>query len=68
MQIIYSAHASRRMAQRGITSLEVEHILRYPENVRIAEDRITVVGKLNNRTIKIIITRLENIIKIITVM
>lgn len=69
MNIIYSDHATRRMRQRGITELEVEHILTYPMYVKKTfEGKKEAVGTVKNRTIKIVFTETENYLKIITLM
>lgn len=69
MKIVYSEHAIKRMKQRGITELEVEHILRYPSYIKKSfEETKEAVGKVNNRLIKIKFIEIENYIKVITVM
>lgn len=68
MRIEYSAHSIARMRQRGIISLEVEYVIKYPKITRRISERIEFVGTVQNRTIKIVATQSENNIKIITVM
>ena len=69
MNIIYPDHAKKRMKQRGITKLEVEHILKYPFYIRKSfKNRKEAVGKVGNRLIKIEFIQKESYIKIITVM
>lgn len=69
MEIVYSNHAKKRMKQRGITEVEVEHILNRPVYVKKSfEGRKEAVGEVKNRTIKIKFSETENHIKIITVM
>ena len=69
MNIIYSEHAKRRMKQRAITELEVEHVLQHPDFIiNSFEGTQEAIGKLQYRTIKIKFISKENYIKIITVM
>ncbi len=69
MEIVYSDHARKRMKQRGITELQVEHILRYPTYVlKSFEGRKEAVGTLQSRNIKIVFIETENYIKVISVM
>ena len=69
MKIVYSEHAKKRMKQRGITALEVEHILKYPAYIKKSfEGTKEAFGEVNNRQIKIKFIEIENYIKIITVM
>ena len=68
MDIIYSDHATKRLKQRGITEIEVSHVLQHPSYVKKThEGRKEVVGEINNRRIKIVMIEKENYIKIITV-
>jgi len=56
------------MKQRGITELEVEHVLRHPIYIKKSfEGKKEAVGEIKNRTIKIKFIEIENYIKIITV-
>ena len=69
MKIVYSEHAEKRMKQRGITELEIEHILEYPAYIKKSfEGTKEAVGEINNRFIKIKFIEMENYIKVITVM
>lgn len=69
MNIIYSYHATKRMKQRGITKLEIEHILKHSFYIKKSfEGTKEAVGEVNNRTIKIKFIEIENYINIITVM
>ena len=68
MKIVYSDHAEKRMKQRGITELEVEHILEFPSYVKKSfEGRKEAAGEIRDRTIKIKFIEIENYIKVITV-
>lgn len=68
INIIYSDHAKKRLKQRGVTELEVEHILKYPGYIKKSfEGRKTAVGEVNNRQIKVIFIENKNYIKVITV-
>lgn len=69
MEAVYSDHAKKRMKQRGITELEVEHILKHPHYVKKSfEGTKEALGEVNNRQIKVKFIEIENYIKIITVM
>jgi hypothetical protein len=47
MRIVYSDHAKKRMRQRGITELEIEHTLQFPMYVRKSfEGRKEAVGEV----------------------
>ncbi len=68
MDIVYSEHARKRINQRGITELEVEHVLKYPAYVKKSfEGTKEAAGEIKNRIIKIKFVEIENYIKIITV-
>lgn len=57
------------MKQRGITPIEVEFILQHPEQVRSSFEGLKeAIGKVQGRMIRIIFSKDENLIKIITVM
>ena len=69
MEIVYSSHAIKRMKQRGISELEVEHILEHPFYVKkTIEGLKEAVGTVQNRTVKVVYDETENYIKIVTVM
>ncbi|MBS3131385.1 DUF4258 domain-containing protein [Candidatus Woesearchaeota archaeon] len=69
MEIIYSDHARKRMRQRGVTELEVRHVLAYSRYVKKSfEGRKLAEGSANGRVIRISFIETENFIKIITVM
>lgn len=69
MKINYSDHAEKRIKQRGITKLEIEHILKYPTYIKKSfEGTKEASGKVRNRIIKIKFIETENYIRIITVM
>ena len=69
MKIVYSDHAKKRMKQRGITELEIEHVLKHPSYIKKSfEGTKEAFGEVNNRQIKIKFVKIENYIKIITVM
>ncbi len=69
MQIAYTDHAKKRMRQRGITMLEVEHALTYPTSAQKGPDgKRRILGMVNNREVIVLFTDEENYIKVITVM
>jgi len=69
MKIVYSEHAEKRMKQRGITELEIKHILEYPAYIKKSfEGTKEAVGEINKRLVKIKFIEMENYIKVITVM
>ena len=69
MKIIFSFHAKKRMKQRGITELEIQHVLQFPLYVKNSiEGTKEAVSIINNRRIKVIFILRANYIKIITVM
>ena len=69
MKIVYSEHAIKRMKQRGVTDLEIEHILKYPSYIKKSfEGTKEALGEVNNRSIKIKFVKIGNYIKIITIM
>ncbi|MEK6952065.1 MAG: DUF4258 domain-containing protein [Nanoarchaeota archaeon] len=68
MNLIYSYHAKKRMKQRGITELEIEHVLNCPSYIKKSfENTKEAVGEIKNRIIKVKFIEIENYIKIITV-
>ncbi len=69
MNIVFSEHAKKRMKQRGITLLEVMHVLDFPLFVRNSYDETKqAVSIIHNRRIIVVFKTEENYIKIITVM
>ncbi len=69
MEIIYSDHALKRMKQRGISELEVEHVLQHPSYMKKTfEERKEAHGTVQNRSTIVVYFETENYIKIITVM
>ena len=66
MNVTYSDHAKKRMKQRGITELEIEHILNHPQYIKKSfEGRKEAVGELRNRIIKIEFIEMERYIRIV---
>ena len=69
MNVKYSEHALKRMRQRGITELEIKHIINHPDYVKKSfEGTKEAFGELNGRSIKIKFVETESYIKVITVM
>lgn len=69
MHIQYSDHARLRMRQRAITELEIEHVLKYPNQIIKSFDGTQeAIGEVNSRLIRIKLIPIKNYIKIITVM
>jgi uncharacterized DUF497 family protein len=68
MKIVYSEHALKRLKQRGITELEVNHVILYPQYVKKSfEGRKSAVGEINKRQIKVVFVEKENYLKVITI-
>jgi len=67
MHLSYSFHAIQRMKQRGITDLEVRHVLEYPARIKKTH-RIEAHGIVNHRAIKVVYVKKDNYLRIITVM
>ncbi len=68
MKVVYSNHAKKRIKQRGITTLEIEHILKHPDYIkRSFEGRKEALGTVRNREVKIKFIETESYIRIITV-
>ncbi|HLD43454.1 MAG TPA: DUF4258 domain-containing protein [Candidatus Nanoarchaeia archaeon] len=69
MKIVYSDHAKKRLRQRGVTELEIEHVLKYPKYIKKSfEGRKIAAGEANKRELKISFIEKESYIKIITVL
>ena len=69
MEIVYSEHALKRMKQRGISELEIEHVLEHPAYTKKTfEGRKEALGHVQNRTIIVIYFETETYIKVISVM
>lgn len=57
------------MKQRGISELEIQHILEHPAYTKkTIEGRKEAVGNVQNRTITVIYFETETYLKVITVM
>jgi len=56
MKIVYPDYAKRRMRQRGISELDVEHVLEFPMYVKKSfEGRKEAVGEVRkNQFIKVV--------------
>ena len=68
MNIVYSNHAKKRLKQRGLTELEIEHVLEYPSYIKKSiEGRKIAEGEIKNRKINVVFVEKEKYIKIITV-
>jgi hypothetical protein len=69
MIFVYTDHARTRRRQRGITELEVEHVLLQPSRVIQSFDRTHLaLDFVNNRAISVKIAKTENYMLVITVM
>ncbi len=67
-RVFFTNHAKIRMKQRGITSLEVFDILKFPRLIKKSfSRRQEYMGFVNNRKIKVVLIKKEKYIKIITV-
>ena len=68
MEIIYSEHAKKRMKQRDIEDWEIEHIINHLSYTKKSSDgTIVAVGEIKDKKLKIIYTKEENYIKVISV-
>ena len=68
MKIIYSDHTIKRMRQRGITELEIEHVLIHPDVMKKSLDgRKEAIGHVRNRKVKVVFIETESYIRIISV-
>ncbi len=66
--IIYSDHAKERMGQRGITELEIEHILKYAKYIiKTKNKRKIAMGEVDGKPIKVIFLEKENYKRVITI-
>lgn len=67
-KIAYSEHALKRMKQRGVTELELEHVLKYYTFLKKTfEGRKEAVGTIKNRLVKVVFVETENYLKVITI-
>ena len=56
------------MKQRGITEIEIEHVLKHPAYIKKSfEGRKEILGEVRNREIKIEFIETESYLRIITV-
>ena len=68
MNIVYSHHAKRRLRQRGIAEFEVVDILQSPIELRHSLEGLEIaVGESNKRLIKVVFSRKESYIKVVTI-
>lgn len=68
MRIDYSAHANMRMRIRGISKQHVEYVLNHPQDITPTQNGCwSVIGRVENRTITIVMVRGQKHIKIVTV-
>lgn len=69
MEIKYSDHAKKRVRERGIEDWEIEHIIKYPSYIKKSiEGKISAIGLIKNREVKVVYTKEENYINLISVM
>ncbi len=68
-RIIYPEYAKKRMKQRGISGIDIEHVLEFPTYIKKSfEGRKEAVGEVRkNQFIKVVYMETESYIKIITV-
>jgi len=67
MNVVYSDHALTRMRERGITSLEIEHVIDHPERVWKSGEVWIAHGSINARLLDVVFAKTENYIRIVTV-
>ncbi|MFH1376816.1 MAG: DUF4258 domain-containing protein [Candidatus Woesearchaeota archaeon] len=68
MNIIYSEHANKRLKQRGISLLDVEHVLEFPDYVKKSlKNMFEAYGEVKGRKLKVVFIKKESYIKVITV-
>jgi len=69
MNVVFSAHAKKRIRERGIGNWEIEHLLKHPSYIKKSfDERRIAVGEIKNRKLKIIYAEEESYIKVISVM
>ena len=57
-EVHYSRHAQDRMAERGISRREVEHVIRHPDTSYTDRDGYDIlVGEYGGRRIKVVVKR-----------
>ncbi|MDO8592076.1 MAG: DUF4258 domain-containing protein [bacterium] len=66
MELVYTSHATERMAERGITADEVEQAIGSPDIQTALASRIIVVKYLQGRRLEVVTARENNKIIIIT--
>ncbi len=53
MKIFYSPHAIMRIGQKGVTELDIEHIINYPTMIRRSySGREAAYGTIKNKMIR----------------
>jgi len=57
-----------RLRQRGITRMEVLHVLQYPDQVRKSRGLSIAQGKVNGRELRVVISAHRTYIKVVTVL
>lgn len=67
MKLILTKHAKQRMIERGIKLKDIKDTLEFPDYIVNKEEKIEAHKKIDNKTLKIIYSKLGNFIKIITV-
>jgi uncharacterized DUF497 family protein len=69
LMLRFSNHAQMRMKQRGITVMDVEHVLYFPEKMmHLDAGKELATGYVRERLIRVVFGRKQNFINIITVM
>jgi len=66
MKILLTDHAKQRMAERGITLLQIQEAINFPDYTISKENKIESYKKINNKLLKIVHVKEGKFIKIIT--
>ncbi len=68
MKIYYSKHAEKRMKERGIKNADVVSCIEMPHYAINKKNIVESHKKIFDKTIKVVWTRKDNFIKVISVM
>ena len=66
MKIVLSYHARKRLFERGIRFRDIEETIEMPDYTISKENKIEAYKRINGRILKIVYSKKDNYIKVVT--